>query len=51
MVLNKNLCFSIDEVKSEDLKAGDLIYLENLQTVPADCLFLKSEDEFGLCYI
>jgi magnesium-transporting ATPase (P-type) len=51
MTLNKNLRFDFQEVKSEDLKVGDLIYLQNKQTVPADCIIFKSEDELGLSYI
>lgn len=33
--------------RSEELRVGDIIELDNYQTVPADCLLLATEDASG----
>ena len=38
-------------VFTESLQVGDLIELENDQTIPADCIVVSTEDPDGKCYI
>ncbi|XP_063901502.1 probable phospholipid-transporting ATPase IIB, partial [Zophobas morio] len=42
---------SFEEIKSADLKVGDVLLLEMNQRVPADCLLLRTSDKSGSCFI
>ncbi|KAL4713381.1 hypothetical protein ACJJTC_016849 [Scirpophaga incertulas] len=46
--LNQN---GYSEIKSQDLKSGDIILVEKTQRVPADCVLLKSEELSGEIFI
>jgi len=40
-----------NKVKSQQLKVGDVILMNDGQMVPADCLVLSTDDSIGQCYI
>ena len=37
--------------RSDAIKVGDILKLENNKTIPADVLVLSSADDNGMCYI
>ncbi|CDW80053.1 probable phospholipid-transporting atpase ih [Stylonychia lemnae] len=39
------------QVKSQDLRVGDIIELHDDQIVPADCVLLSSSDNNGQCFV
>ena len=38
-------------IRSEQLKVGDIVLMNDGQMVPADCLLLSTDDSLGQCYV
>lgn len=43
--------FEISQIKTQDIKVGQIIKLKNDEWVPADCLIIQTGAENGVCYI
>ena len=41
----------IVEIASMDLRVGDILYLEEDDEIPCDCVALYSSNPNGICYI
>lgn len=42
---------TIIEVPSQDLRVGDVLFLEENEEIPCDCVVLYSSNPTGFCYI